>query len=176
MTKLFNVLMILAALSAPDAFAAKYMTVAKASNPSVQKLVANLAQTLRDKKRFGDVSFVRTFSFDRSQSQTDLNVVKQLNHMYAGLNSDDSAGKSFENKSAGQLTDSLFENSTDNDASVIDGAKYEFRELVLAVKNDRALQIYGTNHSDEDGTWQILNILDTENDQVVLIRMGFSGT
>ncbi|NUM88646.1 MAG: hypothetical protein HUU37_05535 [Bdellovibrionales bacterium] len=44
------------------------------------------------------------------------------------------------------------------------------------VKADRNLKIYGTNHANEDGSWQILNVLDKENQEVLLIRLGWYGT
>lgn len=173
--KLFSALIVFASLSAPSAFAAKFELATKAKNASVRELVKTAKGIIKNERVFGDASRVNVYDYTRSDSQTDLNTVRQLNHMKAGLNSDDDAG-TLEKNSAAKLADWMFENSVDDDGSLIDDAKREMADALKAIKADRSLQLYSTAHGDEDGTWTVLNILDTENSQVVLIMIGYSGT
>jgi uncharacterized protein (TIGR02646 family) len=44
---------------------------------------------------------------------------------------------------------------------------------VLKSKN---FKFYEAGHADEDGSWSIVEILDTQNNEILAIKLGFSGT
>lgn len=144
---------------------------------AAQHLAKVAEAVVRNEKTFGDASKVEVYAFTRKSSERDLNSIKQLNFRRAGLNSDDIGAKEMQTLSAEQLAEHLLNaNSQPDDQNAFDKAKSELEAAINLVKSDPQLQIYGTNHSDEDGSWQVLDIIDTSNQEILLIKIGYNGT
>ena len=161
------------------AHAAKFESSSKMTSPAAQKL-ARLVNSLRaDKATWGDSTGARAYSFERNDQEEDINTAKQLNKAKAGLNSEETGAWSLQGKSAKAMAEHLLANYEVHDEDFEKARRSVAAQLMLAleaIKEDRRLKVFGAGHSDEDGTWQILNVLDTKNDEVLLITFGFSGT
>lgn len=175
MKSLFVVLSLTLSLSATSAFAAKFTPV-KMKSAAARELQQTVNTLIKGEGIFGDAGFAKSYSFTRKATEVDLQTMKQLNFAKAGLNSDDKGAILFQSKSAKQLAEYLLEALRFEESSPHDDAVETLSDALSAVKAERNLVIYGTNHADEDGSWQILDILDTKNDEVLIIRIGYHGT
>lgn len=129
----------------------------------------------------GDCSDYRTYNFERKASETDTNTMKQLGYAKAGLLPGDEESLIEvigENRSQYAITD-LFSildeiDREDNEEEVYqEQREFLLNELVL---EDPTLKIYSAIHGYEDGSWGILGVLDSVNQQILLVRLGFCGT
>lgn len=163
-----------------SAFAAKFAKTPSMSNPAAQNLQKLAAKFAKNKDLYGDVGYVSAFDISGNESQEAIKTAKQLNHMKGNLNSDDDSGAEYNNLSATKIAQGVFEYLNGFDSDENEKAHQEnlanLAEALDAVKADRELMIFGTIHSDEDGTWTILDIVDTKNNQILFIQFGYSGT
>ncbi len=172
------------ALSAPlllsaftPAFGAKFKVVSEMTSKDAQGLFEVVDEIVENPNTFGDVSMVSAYSFTKKKSEEDLNTVKQLNHIHAGLNSDDIGAAALDEDPVEDLADHLLAaDSAPENEKAYAAAKAQLVKALKAVKTDKNLKIFGTQHSDEDGTWQVLDIFDAENQEVLFIKIGYSGT
>lgn len=163
-----------------SAFAAKFAKTPNMSNQAAQSLQKLAAKLAKNKNLYGDMGYVSAFNISDNESQEAIKTAKQLNHMKGNLNSDDDSGAGYNNISATKIAEGVFEYLNGFDSDESEKAHQEnlvnLVEALDAVKADRDLMIFGTMHSDEDGTWTILDIVDTKNNQILFIQLGFSGT
>lgn len=178
MNKLITTLATFAVLSSTAAFAAKFEKITEMKSGAAQQLnrvVSRLPKTI-----LGDAGYVAAYSFTRSDAEEDLNTVKQLNHAKAGLTSDDSGADELQNTSAEGLADHLLAASCyqaeDERKAACARSRADLTKALKFVKADKKLQIFGTNHADEDGSWQVLDVLDSAKKQVLFIKIGYVGT
>lgn len=166
----------LAMLIGSSAFAAQFQS-ARMQSAAAQKLAQVATTIARDKENFGDMGTIKSVVFTRKAGEQDRNTVAQLNHQLGGLNSDDQSAVDMNRQSAKALANHLLSfNSQYDDENAYVRALNSLEDAIQAVKADKNLRIYGTNHADEDGSWQILTILDFKNHQILFIRLGYSGT
>ncbi len=175
MKSLFVVLGLTLSLSATSSFAAKFSPV-KMKSVAARELQQTVRTLIKDKGIFGDAGYANSYFFTRKPTEVDLQTMKQLNFAKAGLNSDDKGALLFQSKSAEELAEYLLDALTFEESSPHDTAVETLADALRAVKAERNLVIYGTNHADEDGSWQVLDILDTKNNEVLIIRIGYHGT
>lgn len=162
-----------------SAEAAKFkpLTSSKLESSALKNLAAVAKRIINDESAFGDAGRVAAYSITRGDGEANLNTMKQLNRRLGGLNSDDSSGVSMQGESARELAAYLLEAfSQSEEEDKMDKAKDELEAAIAAVKRERGLEIFGTNHADEDGSWQILSILDSNNEEALFIRIGYFGT
>src|SRR5262249_49490438 len=129
-----------------------------------------------DKKTFGYATSVKAYSYELKNEDDDLvNQLKQLNIAKAGMFKEDLAEFKETMERADKLTDYLFQaiESYASEREVeYDTARDNLIADIKGIKKDKRLRLYKASHSDEDGSWQILNVLDEKNKQVLLIKVG----
>ena len=163
-------------LMGSSVFAAQFKS-ARMQSVAAQKLAQAAATIARDQENFGDAGTIKSVVFVRKTGEADRNTIAQLNHIYGGLNSDDQGALDMSRKSAHDLATHLLSfNSQYEDENAYVRALNSLTDALEAVKADKNLRIYGTNHADEDGSWQIIDVLDIKNHQILFIRLGYSGT
>ena len=171
---------ILALGFASSAQAAKFSTLKKLKNPALAKLSAFAKTFVDNEDTYGDCTSVGTYSITRKTTETNVNTLEQLNVAKAGLWHDEDPKTALVKEDATEqeivvaLFDTLLRDS-ENEASV-KPTMTQTEKLLEKVRKDARLEVYETNHANEDGSWAILNVLDTQNEEVLLIRIGFCGT
>lgn len=180
MKLLQSVLLCIATIAAAPAFAAQIKLAPATKNASLRNLAIALQPLAKKSSVYGDQTRAATYDYSSVATEPAINTVKQLNFMKAFLNSDDSGADLMQNKSPAALVAHLLDLV---DGYVPDESEAEYAQIkanllraLTAVKADSKLKIFGTNHADEDGSWQILDVLDTENHQILLLKVGFKGT
>lgn len=173
-------LVIAISLMATTVFGANFKPVKRLGSAAVENLSKVVDQVTQNESIFGDSSFGEGFSFTAKEGEEVLNTIKQLNRKRGDLNSDDKSAIDFEGKSAEQLVEHLlyaFSNSVDSDQEkAFNEAKAKLTNALRRVLSNKTLKIFGTNHADEDGSWQIIDVLDTQRSQILFIRFGYFGT
>ncbi len=174
--KFLNTFMLVTFFSA-QVFAAQFSPVSKLDSSSAQKLAQAGLSIVSNQDVFGDNGAVVAFSFTRKATEADMSTVKQLSYKF-GANSDDSQ-EDFQNASVKNIIDFAFtaieiqEGENENAFKI---ARANLTVALNAIKADRTLRIYGNQHADEDGSWNILFVFDSKNNQVVMVKIGYSGT
>lgn len=179
--------------SGQEAFAAQFTAITKLKNARLEKFSKTLSTTLADEILFGDASMVTAFSFKRNANEQNLATLKQLNVAKHGVWANDGETTSLETRtSAKAIIDEMLTDGGSRSFSEITGwfesdeqrkAYYDGRYamimgLVAATDNfsDSSIIVYASGHSNEDGTWWILNLLDTKNQQILSFQIGSHGT
>jgi hypothetical protein len=172
-----HLIALLVAFFSTTSFAASFQVISQMKSVSARNLAQTASKVAAQADVFGDASAVRAYSYTTKGGEKLLNTLKQLNFAKGGLNSDDSGAESMQHLSARQLAEHLLAASSQyDDQEAYDRAVAQLTKALQAIKADAQLQIFGTNHADEDGSWQILNILDVSNRQVLFIKIGYHGT
>jgi hypothetical protein len=167
----------LAILIATPAFAAKFRPTEKMKSTAAQGLEKVATEVVKHKSTFGDAGMVTAYTFTRDESEADLNTAKQLNSQKGGFNSDDLRAEDMSKESAASLADYILSaNSQPDDQAAYDTAHQNLERALNLVKRDSTLKIFGASHADEDGGWQILDIVDLNSKQVLFIKVGMNGT
>jgi hypothetical protein len=174
---------ILALGFASSAHAAKFKSLRSLSNPALEEIANSAEKFFKDEETFGDCSSVQAYSFVRKATEKNLNTMKQLNIAKAGVWADDDEETALANPRAEskELIKILFENVNYEEEQTVKlaPAMQELSELLDKASNSRRnknLEIYESGHANEDGSWRVLDLLDTKNNEVLLIRVGFCGT
>jgi len=162
-----------------SAFAAKFTPVKPLKNAAMEQLAKVVEEMNKDEESFGDAGGVFRVTFKRKPTEKDLNTVKQLNFQKGDLFVGDVGAERMDDKSVDELIEHLLyavENVESEREEQFAKAKAKLKVVLAAVKQSKGLVIYGTGHADEDGSRQILNVLDTKNNQIVLVMIGYHGT
>jgi len=174
--KFLNVIVLVSIFSA-QVFAAQFSQISKLSSPAAQKLAQAGLSIVKNPDVFGDSGKVIALTFTRNASESNMATMKQLSYKN-GANSDDSQ-IDFKNAGVEQIVDFAFnafgEYGADNDAA-FKTARSNLAAAIKAIKADKTLKIYGNQHADEDGSWNILFVFDTTTNQVLMVKIGYSGT
>lgn len=166
-------------LSTTQAFAAKFQIQSKMTSAAAQKLSSVAARIVGNETAFGDAGIVAAYHFTRKPTEVDLNTVKQLNFAKAGQNSDDDGAAEAQDWTAERLANHLLDFTSQVDPefeAAFESARRNLASALKAVRANNGLKIYVTNHADEDGSWQVLNVLDLRNQQILLVKIGYYGT
>lgn len=171
-------LILLSALFSTHVFAAKFKTIPNVSSTAAQKLSSAAAGIVGQQEIFGDSSTVLALSFERKLTEADAQTIKQLSFMKAGANSDDGHDELTSANLKDIVSYALYaiENQESEYPTEFTKAQQDLTEALKYIKADRKLKIFGSSHADEDGSWQVLYILDTVKKEVLLVKIGFWGT
>lgn len=168
------------------AFAAKFTAIKKHKDAKLDTLSKVFSASTKDEKIFGDCGSIQSFKIEKKKTEANLNTMKQLNISRGGIwHSEGETTYSLKPKNTFSPTRSLLSSDSDNDWLDEDQRKV-FEAAVEAVANaiydatnglkDKTKEFYTSSHSNEDGTWSILEIYDTKNQEVLLMQAGFCGT
>lgn len=157
---------------------AKFTPIKTMRAKSAQAFVDAVKPIVKNVDVFGDASYVGTFSFTRKETEEDINSVKQLNFAKGEIDSDDRVEAVSADQSAEALAEHLLYaiNNSIEETNVFVTARKSLIKALNDVKADSTLQIFKSNHAFEDGSWQILTILDVKNAEVLLVKIGYYGT
>jgi hypothetical protein len=103
--------------------------------------------------------------------------MKQLSFIN-GATVDDSQ-ENFRNSSVKQIVDfALYavENQESEYEADFKTARANLTAALNAIKANKTLEIYGNQHADEDGSWNMIYVFDTKTNQVLIVTIGFAGT
>jgi hypothetical protein len=174
---------ILALGFATSAQAAKFKSLRTLSNPALEEIAESAQKYFKDEELFGDCSSVQAYSFVRKPTEKNLNTMKQLNIAKAGVWADDDEETALANPrtEAKELIKILFENVNYEEEQTVKlaPAMKELSELLDTATQSRRnkdIEIYESGHANEDGSWRVIDLLDTKTNEVLLIRVGFCGT
>lgn len=156
-------------------FAAKFTAAQNINSGPAQKL-ADVVNWINQQQPDWDAGNVLALNFTRSASEKNATTKKQLSYAKGGATVDDTQ-KYFQGQDVATIVDyALF--AVENGELEEEVASY--RQALTAalndVKADSTLEVYGSGHADEDGSWQILYIFDTTTNQVIFLQIGYHGT
>ena len=173
--------------------AASFKKIHTLKNPALNALAQEIFRILMDEElkdvvsAAGNVNEVSTYSFVRSTTEMDINTVKQFNIKYHNQLPNDEMGTTAEEITSGygkDVIDSLFfeiqwDNYNDNQLKCL---KKAYHDLLVALLNrtnklkNPDFKYFKADHAYEDGSWGIVNILDTKNNEILSFVLGVSGT
>jgi len=161
------------------AFAAKFQTVPELTSKRLEAL-ATLAKRLQKQESvFGDCSRTGRYSFTRKDTETDVNTLEQLNVAKAGIfHDEDPKPAPVGKRTAKAIVDELI-GDVGQDEEFEKALASGRKELITAftkVLQSTYLEVYETNHANEDGSWKIVDVLDPRNGEILLVRFGYCGT
>jgi hypothetical protein len=168
---------IFVSLFSTQLFAAQFSKISEISSPAAKILARTGLNIVKNQEVFGDVGRVVALNFTRKVTETDMATVKQLSYKN-GATSDDYQ-EDFQNVSVKKIVEfALYavENQEADYAADFKAARINLTNALNIIKADKTLKIYGNQHADEDGSWNILYILDTKTNQILVVVIGFSGT
>ncbi|MBY0517070.1 MAG: hypothetical protein K2P81_09190 [Bacteriovoracaceae bacterium] len=165
-------------LISTQTFAAKFTGIKKMKSSAAQSFALMVESVVKDEATFGKASSIDMLSFSRKSSETDEKTIKQLSYVRGGANSDDNHDV-FDNASIEVMVEYVLE-AVSNIESDYETQFASARKTLAAglkkVKADKNLKILGSGHADEDGSWQILYILDSKNSEILMVTIGYFGT
>jgi hypothetical protein len=160
-------------------FAAKFAPVPTVHSPTAQKLAEVASSIAKDGTTFGDAGAVAVYAFTRNETERDFTTIKQLSFAKAGATADDHQ-EDFQNQSTAQIVkfalDTLREDQEEINTPAYKAAASGLTAALDAIKADPGLKVYGNQHADEDGSWQILYVVDATAHQILMVKIGYSGT
>lgn len=169
---------LLGVLISTSAWAAKFQTISEMERASIEA-VATVGNTIvKNESAFGDCTRMVRVSYTRKPEEKDINTVKQLNISKAGLWKDeDVTALDATGDDAGDIAQELLVNSNEEEFKPLVSATRARLKLALErAMKDRKVRVYTGGHSNEDGTWNVIDVLDTKNEEILLLRVGFCGT
>lgn len=184
--KVFH-LVLLCAFVSSSAFAAKFKKIDQMTNTKLRAVETAAFGIFQDDQIYGDASGVSTMRYEKATSEKLLNSMKQFNIKYYSMvpsNGETTSTATYAN--AGQMINYMMdddhggtiEDYLDDEQKVT--YKADMKELGGALKamlaSGAKLKIFNAQHSDEDGTWWVLNIVDTENQEILTLQRGANGT
>jgi hypothetical protein len=176
--KLSYKLVALTLLASPSVFAAKFSSLSQFKSPTVQALAEIGQQAASNSQVFGDASEVIAVSVQRKSTEQDINTVKQLNISNRVGDYQDNDGTDVKDQTPEQIVDTLMMamSNTDSDsAPEMLKARSDMASVIAEIKKDPSLKMYTAGHGDDDGSWSGLDVLDTANNELLVIKIGFTG-
>jgi len=166
----------LALFVATQAHAAKFESIHKFKNAALEELAQAAMPVAKDQKNFGDAGKLSSFSVERDKSEEDRGTAGQLNHRMRSKDDDDGHTTDMNSQSAKELAETLVPTDSGSENETTKKVRAELEEAFGAVKKVKSLKIFGASHSNEDGTWQVIDVLDTRNNEILFIESGSVGT
>lgn len=169
---------IISTLLSAQVFAAKFTPITSVDSKVVQKLALAAATVVKKEKVFGDSSSVQTFSLTRNDTELDANTIKQLSFVKGGATTEDTQFD-LEDLTASKTVEYILQAVAGQEAEFgadFKVAKTNLTAALKGVKADKQLKVFGSGHADEDGSWQIIYVLDTVANEILMVTIGFSGT
>jgi hypothetical protein len=168
---------VLASIFSAQILAAQFSQIGKLSSPAAQKLAQAGLSIVNNQDVFGDNGKVVALTFTKKSTENNMATTKQLSFKN-GANSDDFQ-KDFKRTNVKEICDFAFnaiENGESENEAAFKAARINLTAALNAVKADKTLEIYGNQHADEDGSWNILFVFDTITNQILMLKIGYSGT
>lgn len=168
---------------ATSASAATFKSLPELSRP----VIANLADVTgsilaKNGGIYGDASAINAYAYTKKSSERDINTVKQLLMKKGLANTEDlnhvTTAHPFKTKELALSTLVLNGelNHLDEDDQKKVSADAEKLTAALNITATSGVRFFTAGHADEDGTWNLLIILDQENQEVLVLSFGFRGT
>lgn len=168
------------------AFAAKFTIIEKHKDTKIQALSSVFAKATKDKNIFGDCDDLASFKVEKKETESNINTMKQFHIINAGIFDDNGETTTLVKlKDASKISrtllahDSDYDWMDDNQKVIFEGAVTKIANSLKSATgalNDKTKELYETLHSDEDGTWSVLSIYDTKNQEILMMKVGFCGT
>lgn len=182
MRKLLLLSALLSFAGAMPAEAAKFTKTETLKSRTAQEFLAITKKLAKNKDLVGDASFVTAYNIARDEDEKSINTIKQLNIAKGGIFAEEEdAAKFVSSNDSDKVIEMMFSyligNFQDEDQEI--AFKAEMKKLspsLQAVLEHNNFNIYAATHSNEDGTWNILNVLDEKNNQVIMVVFGAHGT
>jgi hypothetical protein len=121
---------------------------------------------------------VKAFSFTRNATELDANTIKQLIFVKGGATTEDTQFDLVDLSAADTVKYVLLavEGQENEFGADFKAAITNLTAALKTIKADKQLKVFGSGHADEDGSWQIVYILDTVANEVLMVTIGFTGT
>ena len=172
-------LLIISLTISGQVFAASFTTISDASSASLKALIKSGKEIVKNKKSLGQATTLGIYSYvKKNESDSDVNMLKQMSYKKGGANSDDNY-EELSKSSVAQIVDFSYKAinpQDDGSEKVFKTTKDSLTEALKEVKKNHDLKIFGNGHADEDGSWQIIFVLDTKTKEIVMLKIGFIGT
>lgn len=169
---------IISTIFSAQVFAAKFTPITNVDSKAVQKLATVAATIVKKENVFGDASSVKAFSFIRNATELDANTIKQLSFVKGGATSEDTQFDLVDLSAPDTVKYLLLavEGQENEFEADFKSAKTNLTAVLKMIKADKQLKVFGSGHADEDGSWQIVYILDTVANEILMVTIGFTGT
>lgn len=175
-----TIIAILALTISMSAQAASFKSVKTMSGTAMENLSKTMSEVFKDATElYGDAINVEALSYKSKSSESTLNTVKQLLMKRELVNFDDVDAVAAAVISEQLAYDTILAfdiNVLDEDAQKIVEADTKKILAALKVVSKYGIQVYQSSHSDEDGTWVTLTLVDLEHNEILVITSGFHGT
>lgn len=174
----FLAMLIVSTVLSGHALAANFMPVNRINSVPAQRLAAVASVIIRNKDSFGDAGRIEAYSFVRKNTEQNHNTIKQLSYARGGATVDDTQ-LDLQKATIPQIVEYAFfalENGDQENDRAFQSGKANLANALKAIKADSRLKLYGSGHADEDGSWQILYVLDTTVNQILMVKIGYNGT
>lgn len=174
----FLAMLIVTTVLSGHAVAANFMPINQIKSVPTQRLAAVASVIIRDKDTFGDAGRIEAYSFVRKNTEQNHNTIKQLSYVRGGATVDDRQ-IDLQQASIPKIVEFAFfalENGDQDNDRTFQAGKQNLANALRAIKADSRLKLYGSGHADEDGSWQILYVLDTTANQIMMVTIGYYGT
>lgn len=171
-------LILVSVLFSGQVFAAKFVSISNVKSLTSQKLARAAAVIINNESVFGDAGSISAFSYVQKSTELTGTMIKQLSFAKGGATTDDTQ-VDFSNQSVGKIVDfALYavENQETEDEPAFKTAQVQLAMALKNIQADPNLKIFGSGHADEDGSWQILYVVDTTSKQILMVKIGYFGT
>lgn len=177
--------LVLSSLSS-GAFAATFTVVNKHKDAKLETLSKVFAKATRDEGIFGGCGDLQSYKIAKKETESNLNSMKQLHIRNGGLqpSNGETAARTKPTNSF-SATRALLSNDSDMDWLDEDQKKIYEQSLTdvsdalykaTGALKDKSKELYTSYHNDEDGSWTILSVYDTKNQEVLYMQVGGCGT
>jgi hypothetical protein len=191
MKKIVSVLVLVGIQSA---LAAKFESVAKVTNEKINVLNKMIKEITQNEDLYGECSAIKSFTYEKNEQEDDINTVKQL-MISSGTLMTDFDEHSFVTDVTGvssfftaeNLLDPTFSYSESPLEEILEEDEIEIVEhdrttlgkkiySLLKEEKDKGVMLFDGLHSYEDGTWNVLSVMDTVNREITVYSVGVCST
>jgi hypothetical protein len=181
-------------LGIQNVFAAKFDSIVESTNENISSLSRSILKIVGNESIYGDCSEIKSFKYDKEEAEEEINTVKQLMLESGTLMTDFDEHSDVTDVSdvssfftAENLLDPTFSYSdspledvleqeeisvVENDRTVLARKIYS----LLKEKKDQGVMLFDGLHSFEDGTWNVLSVMDSVNKEITVYSVGFCST
>lgn len=181
-------------LGVQNAFAAQFDSILEATNEKINSLSKSISEIVGNESIYGDCSDIKSFKYQKEETEDNVNTIKQLmiesgtlmtdfdEHSYVTEVSDVSSFFTAEN-----LLDPTFSYSESPLEDVLEQEEIEVVETdrttlanriysLLKEEKDKGVMLFDGLHSYEDGTWNVLSVMDSVNKEITVYSVGICST
>lgn len=180
LTKIVGLLLI---LSTSSVFAARFSPITEMSNSKLESVSQKYELEMENGgyMALGDCSSLTRLKITKNASELNINTMKQLSIRTGNVNHLDGEVISRDQSAPAKIVKDLVEmhgyrDFQDAEEESESRAFMTSFTKVLESASSSKVEFYSTVHSYEDGTWGLLHIYDTQNQEVIVIKAGICGT